>query len=69
MSGTYLTSEQFDHILNEVLKYMAFLDATPGRVTISGGEFMLFDSMRKCVSSGFTRIALLTNGDSCYGWS
>lgn len=65
-TGTYLAAEQFDYILHEVLKYAAFLEATPGRVAFVGGEPtlspILFDSMRKCVSSGFTRIALLTNG-------
>jgi len=65
-AGTYLTSEQFDHAFHEVLKYMVFLKAAPGRVTITGGEPtlspLLFDTIGKCIRSGFARIALLTNG-------
>jgi radical SAM protein with 4Fe4S-binding SPASM domain len=63
---TYLTSEQFDYVLNEVLNYKNFLGAEAYRVNFTGGEPtlspILFDCMRKVRQAGFNNIALLTNG-------
>jgi radical SAM protein with 4Fe4S-binding SPASM domain len=65
-TATYLSPDQFDYILNQVLKYMAFLGGTPGRASFCGGEPtlspILLDSMKKCSRAGFRRIGLLTNG-------
>ena len=64
--GTYLSGEQFDHILVQALRYWESLAIVPGRALFTGGEPtlspILSGCIAKCVRAGFRDIYLLTNG-------
>ena len=62
----YLTAEQFDYILREVLRYAEAHALAPGWALLCGGEPtlspILFECIRKLRRAGFSGVSLLTNG-------
>ena len=63
---TYLTAEQFDYILREVMRYAQAHALAPEWAFLCGGEPtlspILFECIRKLRRAGFSGVALLTNG-------